>query len=127
MPYRLSKAFDQTQRMRAVDVLTRGVREGKTSTDIIGDLRAEGLTYRRTNMLRDVRRAKASAWALTPENRDRALTWFDEVFEPFIVEKGLDPRTAWKEWNKVKDEAWELLEDLEMGLEWWDRYQSVFA
>jgi len=126
MAFRLGGKFDSVQKIKAENILRDGALDGLSSTAIINKLRDQGLSYRRTNMLRDVRRSRAVSFAKTPDNTVKAVTWYDEVFESFQETNDLTPRAATELWKKTIDQSWDTLEEAELGVQWQDLYDDLF-
>lgn len=124
MGYKLSKRFDARDRGRALDVIKRGLDAGKTSTEIIGRLRENDLSYSRSNMLHDIRRKEASFQAKTPESRASALKWHDNVYEPFRSQNKMGSKQASKIWQRTREQSWLSIEDAALGVEFWDLYKE---
>lgn len=54
---------------------------GAKSSEYINALKKEGLSYNKSNMYLDFRRAKAIEHARSPEGKERANEWFNKVYE----------------------------------------------
>lgn len=126
MPYIFSAAWDWQQKLRAKNILTLGMKNELSTSKIVSQLAAEGLSYRRINMLHDIRRSKAVETAKTPAAMSRAETWFDKVYEPFRKASGLNSREASDLWHRTRTESWETIEDAEEGVKWWEIYETQF-
>lgn len=77
-------------------------------------------------MLRDIRRARAIELSHTPDDRIRAMRWYDEVFETFQKKHDLTPKEASRLWKISVDESWTTLEEAEKSTEFWELYNLAF-
>jgi len=105
--------------------MTRGLTKGETSQQIIKTLKDKGVSYRRENMLYDLRRKEASYHAKTPEKRANAKRWFDNVYEKFRKEKGLNSKQASKLWEKTVTQSFDTIEEAREGVEMWELYEAL--
>ena len=126
MAYVFSASWDWKQKLRAKNIVTMGMKNDLSTTAIINNLKADGLSYRRVNMLHDIRRSKAVEWSKSPTALTRAETWFDKVFEPFRSERGLSSREASDLWHRTLQESWETIEQAEEGTKWWELYETHY-
>lgn len=125
MPYHFPEAWDSAQRVNAVYLLEAGVRGGYSGADLVFQLQSMGLSYRRIEMLHDIRRAGAVAFARTAEDSRRAGQWFDSVFEPFRAANSMTANEASVAWDKTRSQTWDTLEEAEQGLDLMDRYEAL--
>lgn len=88
-------------------------------------MKNQGLGYRKTNVLHDIRRKEASYLAKSPEKRANAQRWFDNVYEKFRVDKGLNSRQASKLWEKSVTQSYDTIEEAEEGVEMWELYEAL--
>jgi len=126
MGYRMRARIDNIQIIKTYNTLRKGAQEEYSSAEIIRQLESQGLKYRRQNMLRDIRRARACERAHTPEGRTNGMKWFDEVFEPYQKMKGLDPRDALDIWKGSVRDTEQELELIEAEAEMWELYEAAF-
>lgn len=126
MGYRLSKKLDGTQKDTVRRIFRESVKKGHNTTTILNRLSENGVTYRRTNMLRDIRLATASSQAHDTLNRLKAVNWYENVFETFQEAHNLTPKKAAIQWNRIRDESYDTLEEAELGAEWQELYDSLF-
>lgn len=124
MAYTLTAGFDWKQELDARAIIKAGVLDEHSATKIISDLKDAGLSYRRINMLHDVRRGKAIEWSKTPDAKLRAESWFDRVYEPFREDRKLTSTQATDLWRKTVTETWETIEEAKEGAEMWDKYEA---
>ncbi len=104
----ISKGYTPAQAERVSQIFEYGYSTDRPSDYITGRLKDEGLSYRRQEMLLDVRRYGA---VINVKNQDerkvgRALDYFDNVVEPYRRDTGLSMSTVWgnihKKENAVK-------------------------
>jgi len=83
---------------KVVGIFSQAVAEGKSSTWAISQLKTQGLTYKRINMLEDYRRAGSIARVAegNVEGLRKAHNYFENVFEPFRKKEGLTTAKAWE-------------------------------
>lgn len=124
MAYILTAGFDWKQDLQAQAIIKQGVLSEFSATKIISNLSDQGLSYRRINMLHDVRRGRAVEWAKTPEAKLKAESWFDRVYEPFREERKMTSREATDLWRKTVTETWQTIEEAKEGNEMWDKYEA---
>lgn len=96
-------------------------------TQLRDSLKAEGLGYRYQDLLNDVRRHEASDRSLDNEARDRALDWYDRVFEPMRDKFGLNSQQASDMWYAIQTQSYELymeMYDIDDIADFWDIYHG---
>lgn len=103
---------------RVVSIFESAVSEGKSASAAIKQLQAEGLSYRRTNMLADYRRAQHVSRVKigNVEGELKAHQYFDRVVEPFRKQEGLTYKQALDrihKWEKGQYETTEQAIELE--------------
>jgi len=125
--YILSSKFDSKQRAKALSIITRGVKNDLSTKEIRDRLSNKGLNIRKQNILHDIRRKKATIRALTPESRERANKWFDDVFEPFWKQKGMkNSKEGALAWLNAVNQTADTIEQAELNAEFWDFYHTNF-
>lgn len=94
---------------------------------IIKELKEQKLSYRRQNMLDDIRRRESFSRAKTPEARKNAKFWYDNVYEPFRKSKKLNSQQASTIWDNARNQSYEGLEQAELDntLEIWEIYDAL--
>lgn len=127
MPYQTPASWDEGQRLSAQNFMQAAVKLGYSSQRVINELKELGLSYRRIDMLHDIRYAGAVANAKYPDTAERAAGWFDNVFEPYRAEKGLTANQASDLWNKSRNQTWDTLEQMSEGLDMLERYEATFG
>lgn len=125
--YRLSKRFTRKDRAQVLKQITRDLKAGKTSGQIIKGLRDKGLGYQDSKMYHDIRRKESSYQAKTPDARQRALRWFDKVYEPFREKNKLSSIQASRQWNRTVTQSYETVEQAEQGSELWQAFRDLYA
>lgn len=123
--YVFDSKFDRYKATKIYKLIKAGAIAEQSATRIVDQLKIKGLSYRRIEMLHDVRRARAVEFAKTRDTRYRSGMFFDYVYEPFRRETGL--RTT--EVNKIlrdreraiyeDEEELRLIDDIE------DRYIKI--
>lgn len=121
------------------DIIRDGVENFKSAKSIQNDLKEKGLTYKYTEFLYDVRKIKSeynvkekddTQSRYLPEtqiSRNRKAEWFNDVFEEWRKENGIDSQTARKIIKMQKTESYDTLVNKELGEEYWDLYKKVFG
>jgi len=97
-----------------------------STTQIVKNLEKENLTYRRQNMLEDIRRFDAVFRAKTNETREKANKWFENVYEKFRKEKGYTSEQMTEIWKKTVEQSYDTIEEAELGKELWELYEKEF-
>ncbi len=115
--YKLTSAFDAAQRERASELLAWSAREQWTTNALQTRLQREGLGYRRQNLIEDYHHAQVVSASKTPEARERAEHFYDNVYLPFKEEHDLsaaqmgEVMSAFKRETEAPDELAELLNE----------------
>ena len=137
--FKFTSRFSEAEKLDAEILIHEGIISDKNTTEIINDLENENLTYRNTNMLRDIRRAKSDYYIsldkegdksfnlLSGESKDKSNQWFENVFEPFRKEHGLDSDTAFRILKQERDTSHKLIKDAKLGQDYSDRYMKIFG
>lgn len=126
--YILSSKFTSKERQKALSIITRSVEKQLTSTEIINKLSNANLNYRKQNLLSDIGRKKATIRALTPEAREKANTWYDDILEKFRIDKGIKSRKeASILWNRAVEQTAVTVLEAKENAEFWDYYHEVFG
>lgn len=125
--YILSSRFSSKERQKALGIITRGVKKDLSTSEIRKQLSDKGLKVRKQNILKDIRRKKATVRAKSPEARKKANRWFDEVFEPFWKQKGMkNSKEGSKAWERAVTQTAETIKEAELNAEFWDFYHEFF-
>ena len=110
--FKVSRVKSPEQSAKVVSTILSGWRTGKSSTSIMNQLKAEGLSYRRINFLEDWRRAghiqKINPAAV--EKQYKALAYFDKVIEPYREQEGLTYKKALADLHKWEKNRETLVE-----------------
>lgn len=110
-------------------ILRSFVKRDERPAAFMDELKARGLSYRKTDMLSDYRRGQAIEKALTYDAKHRAESWFDTVFEPFrakhdftskeasrFIQRGeyglLETIEEMEEYATLEEDVWELFPDI---------------
>jgi len=101
-----------TSAERVLSVFKGASIEGRSAASAIKTLKAEGISYRRINMLEDFRRAGAVTTVRAGNIRGemRALDYFNKVVEPFRKGEGISGKQAYEkihQWEKAQYETYE--------------------
>lgn len=143
---KLSTLFSKPEKEKALDIIENLINENYIirnknltlrfekkpllkeipSSKIIEALRNENLSYRKQNMLEDIRRLNATSQAKTTLKENRANIWFDNVYEEFRKENKLDSKRTSELWQYAKYQSAKLIEDAELSRNFWDMYKDVF-
>ena len=125
MSYRIKKSkLTPKDRDRALRIIKRGLDSGRTSTNIIKRLKDSQVSYSRSNMLHDIRRKESSFTAKTSEARNKAVKWFDNVYEPFRAKNKYGSKTASRKWQNTVSQTFDTIEDARQGVELWDLFKE---
>lgn len=89
-------------------------------------MRAQGLGYRKTDLLQDYRRFQAIDPAKTDDARNRAESWFDKVYEPFRKEHGYTAKQATNALKRIREGSIETEEEAQEAGDYADKYESEF-
>lgn len=100
---------------RVISVFKTAIIEGGNSTSAIKILKAEGISYRRINMLEDFRRAGAltNVKIGNIQGEMKALDYFNKVVEPYRRENGLTNKQAWEAVHKWETGQYATVEEAE--------------
>ncbi|HEC96344.1 MAG TPA: hypothetical protein ENI59_01545 [Euryarchaeota archaeon] len=90
--YQFQRRFGWSESKTIQDIFREGIKEGRSGSSILSELRSLGLGYRQSEFYEDWRRAQAIEQSKTWEARAKAESWYENVFEEFRKEKGLTSR-----------------------------------
>jgi hypothetical protein len=110
---------------KAKEIIREGVEDGISSKGIIARLTVENESFRKTEMLLDIRRERATIFAQSETAKDNATTWFEEVYEVMRKENNWDSQQATRFWQKILDESYDNLEEAKKGSEYWELYRMA--
>ena len=124
--YNLDNRLGGVRLTTAKRIVESGAKKNSSATSIISDLKGKGISYRRQEMLADIRHAKVLAPAKNPVAERNADTWYESVLEPFRAETGmsLDSALALLERDRSLTEL--TLEEAVTMSQYWEYYDSVF-
>jgi len=108
---------------KAKQIIREGVEDGISLKGIFARLEVEGETYRKTDMLLDVRKEKATMYAQSETAKSNAEIWFDEVYEVMRKEQKWNSKQATEFWDKILHESYDNLEEAKKGAEYWELYR----
>jgi len=125
MPYIFSKRFTTTQRYDAEAMLHTGINQDWSFNTFQREAMRVNLSYNRANMQYDFRRAQSMEKALTVQGKERAVKYFEELYEPHRKKMGWTStqETLWRREGKaglLEDE-----EDQEEFEEEWEKYEKL--
>lgn len=91
-----------SQAPQVVKVFSQAWTEGKSSTWAINQLKGMGLSYKRTNMLQDFRRAGSISRVAEGNAQGllKAHQYFENIMEPFRKSEGLTMKQAYDQLHK---------------------------
>lgn len=125
MVYTFDSRFDRYKANRIYKIISSGALAKQSATRIADTLKIKGLSYRRKEMLHDVRRARAVEFSKTRETKLSSGYFFDFVFEPFRTDTGFTTKRVTEIFNMRKEDRWETDEELDMISEIQDRYVKL--
>jgi len=96
-------------------VLKQGATEGWTTTKTTTALKEGGLSYRRIEMLTDIRRYASIARIREGEleKQNKVLDFFEQKIEPFRKAQGLTGEQAWHQRHDWETKRYKDLEEAE--------------
>ena len=122
MVYTFDARFDRYKATRIYKIISTGALAKVSATRITDTLKVKGLSYRRTQMLHDIRRARAVEFAKTSATKLSSGYFFDFVYEPFRKETGLKTLEINKILRDREAGIYEDEEELELIMDVEDRY-----
>lgn len=125
MVYTFDAKFDRYKATRIYKIVSSGALARQSATRIADTLKIKGLSYRRIEMLHDIRRARTVEFSKTRETKLTSGYFFDFVYEPFRRDYGLTARQATEIFNLRKEERLETPEELELLADIEDRYHKI--
>lgn len=125
MVYIFDSKFDRYQANKIYKIVSTGVLAKDSATTVINALKVKGLSYRRIEMLHDVRRARGVEFAKSRETKLTSGYFFDFTYEPFRKEQGLSAREANAIFRKWERDDWETPEEMEQVMEIHEKYERI--
>lgn len=127
MVYTFDSKFDRYKATKIYKIISAGALAKQSATRIAETLKIKGLSYRRIEMLHDVRRSRAVEFAKTSDTKLSSGYYFDMVYEPT---RALHKMTA-SEMNKITRDKerglWETEEERLMQIELEERYVKIMG
>ena len=125
MPYIFSPRFTVTQRYEAEALLHEAVVSDWSRDRFQREAMKVNLSYNRANMQYDLRRAMSMEKAKTGEGKERAVKFFEEIFEPLRAAKGWTSSQTTAFYAKGKMGTLETLEEQVEFEEVWEEYEAM--
>ena len=88
MSYIFTSKFTVTQRYESETLLHKAITSDWSFDHMQREAMSKNLSYRRINMQYDFRRAQSMERAATPESKERAAKWFEQIYDPHRKAKG---------------------------------------
>lgn len=125
MPYIFSKRFTTTQRYDAEAMLHKAINEDWSRDRFQREAMKVNLSYKRTNMWYDFRRAQSMEKALSVQGKERAVKYFEELYEPHRKKMGWTStqETEWR--RKGKMGLLETEKEQDAFEEEWEKYDEM--
>lgn len=92
---------------------------------LLRELRESGVSYRRQDMLDDVRRSAVSFRAKSVEGMENAQRFYDTVLEPIRKEYDVTQKEAFKIWRRIQEQDYRDLLEAESFADIWDIYKGL--
>lgn len=137
--YKIPKKYKGKDRTRIHQIIKSGMDKNLSTTEIQNNLKKEGLSYRRKNLLFDIRLKKSSynigvtnegKVTYNPVSNSKARTrkqkWFIDVFEKFRIENGLTTKQARKIIKQEIKTSHKNNSERILGKKFYDVYKDVF-
>ena len=118
--------FHEKKRQQIQTFIRRSVKRGDSPQQIYDNMHKKGISYRKQNVLADIRLKNATINAKTPAARKNAETWFLNVFEPFRKQNKLDSAQAKKQWENAVSQSFKTYDDAKLITALRDEYISIF-
>lgn len=118
MVYEALKAFTKFEyaKFRTVEnIYLQGVRRGSKPADMMRTLKRYGFTYRKQDMLADIRAVGSYSRIDVRDiaKKERALQYWRDVAEPYRADKGISMKQAWKDIKQWHTASFETFEEAE--------------
>ena len=125
MPYIFSKRFTTTQRYDTEALISGAIKSNWSFNRFQREAMKVSLSYKRMDMQYDFRRAQSSEKALTVQGKERAVKYFEKLYEPHRKKMGWTStqETEWR--RKGKMGLLEKEEDQEAFEEEWKKYEEL--
>jgi hypothetical protein len=123
MSYLFPDKFTLAQRYEAEEILHKAIDLGWSSNKLQREAMSLGLSYRRQDMLYNLRRAESMHYAKTDIAKERAVRYFEDLFEPHRKAMGWTSAQETEFRNKGKAGLFETTEEMEEYEEEWEKYE----
>ena len=126
MPYTFWKRLGITKAIQ-FDIHLRGaIRRNLSFNAFQREMMRRGMSFRRTDMLEDWRRAQAIERAKTVSQRWDAIHFWDDFIAEGAKEKGVSTAKFFEEWKKTGEKI-ERMEELSVSEEEiWEAYRALW-
>jgi len=126
MPYTFWKRLGITKAIQ-FDIHLRGaIKRNLSFNTFQREMIRRGLSFRRTNMLEDWRRAQAVERAKTADNRWDAIRFWDDFIAKSAEERGITAAKFFKEWKETKEKIEKGEEISVTEEEIWEKYRKLW-
>jgi len=123
--YIFDAKYDRYQATKIHSLIKAGALAKDSASRIIDQLKVKGISYRRKEMLHDVRRARAVELCKTTETRLNSGYFFDFVYEPFRDTRGLVSHQANRVFEMWDKDTFETPEEVDMIVDIAQRYAGI--
>ena len=129
MSFLTSKKYSGLEKNKIHNIIKSGLDKELPPKEIMLNLKKENLSYRKQNMLQDIRRQNASINVKSPQARDNTQSWFDNVYEPMRKANKWNSKQATEYWNNARTQSYEGLDDMEISdtVAFWEMYKREFG
>lgn len=124
MPYIFTPKFTVTQRYESEALLHEAITSDWSFDHMQREAMSKNLSYRRINMQYDFRRAQSMEKTLTGASKEKAVKWFEEVYDPHRAAKGWTSSQETEFRRKGKMGLLETLEEAEEYKEEEEEYEK---
>ena len=125
MAYKFWEGFGATKGYDAETLIHNAIAENWSYNRYEREAMRVNLSYNRANMQYDFRRAQAIEKAQSGEAKDRALQYFDEIYEPLRARKGWNSAQTTAFLAKGEHGELETLEEQEEFEDEWEKYVEM--
>jgi len=122
VPYIFSPKFTVTQRYESESLLHEAITSDWSFNKLQRLAKSKNLSYRRKNMQYDFRRAQSMEKAKSGDAKERAVKWFEEVYDPHRKAMGWTSKQETEFRRKGEMGLLETLEEAEKYIEAEEEY-----